>query len=266
METHTLVEYFSQGQQRRSPAHTGKLSVLQNAPPHLTGLRWIDAGTSCANYLFPVLPFVPTLHFLSFQGSWNNFTEPSNLTSFTFWSYYDDINTESFQTFILNNQSLKTQSLECLWFEGYPDGPEVGLGLVPEEVNEVTVVDIVNLLGLVPHRVTAPPHRGSPSYECGGYGRHRTKSPSYSVHSSCSQTRSYSHSHSQSPHSCSRTSSRTYSSYFTHTSLTFSGDLVQKPYQRGLVIVTHVCRCLHSILDLLLCLAADSWSTKQNCK
>ena len=49
----------------------------------------------------------------------------NNLTSFTLKSNHTVVNAENFRTFILNNQSLKTLSLEGTRFEGSSNGPPI---------------------------------------------------------------------------------------------------------------------------------------------
>ena len=65
---------------------------------------------------------------LSFDGPWHDqFLTVINLTSFTSFRYMARITTETFRTFILDNKSFKTLSLEYLCFEGSPNGPPVDL-------------------------------------------------------------------------------------------------------------------------------------------
>jgi len=97
------------------------------------------------------------------------------------------------------------------------EGVEIGPRSVEEVGGEAGVVDIVITPGLVLYHLVGgagPSRRWAPSYERGGYGRRRTRSPSCSVRSSRSR-RSYSHSRSHSPRSRSRTRSMSYSSYST---------------------------------------------------
>jgi hypothetical protein len=97
--------------------------------PQLTNLEWTNRDTLYANHLFSIAPFPPTLRSLSFDGLWHDhFTQVNNLTSFVCTDhYFEKISAETFRTFILNNRSLETLSLEWIALEGASNRPPVEL-------------------------------------------------------------------------------------------------------------------------------------------
>jgi len=94
----------------------------------LTTLEWEDELTPYANHLFSVPPFPPTLHSLSFEGSWHSqLTQVNNLTSLALECYMNVVSAETFRTLLLNNRSLETLSLQSIDLEGSPNGPPARL-------------------------------------------------------------------------------------------------------------------------------------------
>ena len=94
----------------------------------LTSLGWDNWGASYANHLFSTPPFPPTLRSLSFRGAWHGrLTRVNNLTALVLDHQTDRINVEVLRTFMMNNQSLETLSLERINLEGSSGKPPVDL-------------------------------------------------------------------------------------------------------------------------------------------
>ena len=105
--------------EERVPLALGSCRFFDIPSLQLTRLKWTDMETLYANHLFSASPFVSTLRSLSFQGSWGGpIMKLNNLTSVTFAFYGGGIDAESFRTFILNNESLESLSLDSIEFKG----------------------------------------------------------------------------------------------------------------------------------------------------
>ena len=96
--------------------------------PQLTDLEWKGAEVEGTIHLFSNSPFTPTVRSLSFEGSWGGlFTQVSNLTSFTFSNYEEEVCGETFRSFMFNNRSLQSLSLHIADLKDSTQGPPVDL-------------------------------------------------------------------------------------------------------------------------------------------
>lgn len=136
INTLTIAFYSTRGGEQ-VPLALGSSRFFRIRSLQLTGLGWVNNRTSFANHLFPIQPFAPTLRSLSLQGSWDQLTKLNNLTSFTFQGKYDGIDAESFREFFLNNKSIETLSLACVWLQNHSNGPPVILS----NLKSLTVYD-----------------------------------------------------------------------------------------------------------------------------
>ena len=92
----------------------------------ITSLGW-TSKEGWPDTLFPPLPFVPTLHSLSFgKRRWDDQIMKFNkLTSVAFKGLHEHIDAQNFRTFLLNNPSLEILLLKYIYFKGDPKGPPV---------------------------------------------------------------------------------------------------------------------------------------------